>query len=282
MQNEDFNPVEGITPPGENKPEENNGKSRTLLYVLLGLAVLALLGGAVYYFFFRTTIEEPPSLSLGTAGVQGFIGTGTYLEFTDEDLTRTSAFSDVWEQNSGVNHYHSSERVSFQTIANDIVPEDKSLKCLIAYYDTSASNFFTYPEGQFKDTELVSEDELDSYFVEAEDGFTLVCSDSYSINKENGIMPATEMPSALTGSNDLNPISSGWHLMAFSSSGDLRASLANCYNRVSSVWVQDGVNSFAPQYSQESELLSLDDILSINMNDGYYLVWLKFFAEAQT
>ncbi len=63
-------PVVGMTPPVAPKP-----KSKAKLFIVLGL-ILAIIAGALLYFFvFKATDDggAPPSLSLESSGLQGFI-----------------------------------------------------------------------------------------------------------------------------------------------------------------------------------------------------------------
>lgn len=265
MENTDFS-VDPVAPESQN----NNGKtpSSKLFKIVVAVFLIGLFAAGGIYYFLSSAKETPPSLSLGTGGLQGFIGTGKYLEFTQADLNRAKDFDKTVNRSAGVQYYYTDKAMTYQEIIESIAPKDTKLKCLFAYYDSTEDNFFTYPEGPYDGTELIKSSDLDNDKLPKNQGFLLVCSDTYATEK-GSVHSGDEKPATVAYS--LDDFEDGWNLATASTDAELTGLVDDCSNRVSSVWVQEKDNDFVKTDRNDATL-----------EDGYYMVWFKLNGDGGT
>lgn len=170
-------------------------KSSKQFYYLLGiLASVALIAGGIYLFTNSTDSgETPPSLDF--LGEQGFIGTGSYIQFEDSDITDSASKTFANSVLPGVQILYSQNEIDLKTIIESIKP-DKSLKIMFAYFNDESRKFDVYPKGPYGNTNLIESDKLAQYKVPANRGFFLIANKEFKVS--SNIKPYTAAPLSST------------------------------------------------------------------------------------
>ena len=197
--------------------QKDKGKSKKPLYLILSIVlVLAVGASGLYYYLLNSGKEEtPPTLDLAT--MQGFIGTGIYMEFDDSDISASENKSFPKEVNAGVQILYSSSETSLRDIVDSIKP-DKSLKIMFAYYNESLAKFEVFPKGPYANTNLINANQLSQYKVPANRGFFLIANKKFNVSsalKTYNEAPTISVDALKTQLNNYPSVSTGssWRLL---------------------------------------------------------------------
>lgn len=208
--------------------------------------------------------ERPPSLSLSSESMQGFFDNDSFFfSFDQNDMARIQDYKDAEQRTKGIQYFYSESNITFDEIISSIKP-DLANQCMVISYIAGPDKFHIYPKGPFANTVLLNKSDLRTFELPAAHSFVIVCKKDYeTINVKH----ASEPPANFNKSFD--NYTPGWHLTAFSSNQQLQDVTFACYNRLESIWPQNGDNSF--------KNTSLN---SPSLEPGYYLAWLQLSGSA--
>ncbi len=268
------------------QPQKKRGLSKLLISGVV-LLVLTVAGFATYILTSNTVdIENPPEPQLTDSAItQGFIGSGTYLEFSDADYARTKDYGTSDARKYGVQLFYADKDMTIKEILNSIKPQDK-LKLLLLHYtknvdlkdfvypldgrdydkDGQPENiFYTYPAGKYVETKRIADADLDSYKIKANEGFFLVVSNNFETWNLKGVDEAPRAEKI-----NLNTADRGWHLYA---TADFPALYESCSNRVVRAFSSKGSGS-------DFEIIDLNN--SPDLKEGAYMAWFYLSGDAGT
>ncbi len=272
-----------------NPSEEPKKRGLKKLWISLAVLSIAAVAGLSVYLLNSNISDDltPPSLQLAEGGsLQGFVGSGTYLEFDAADYERTKDYPTPTNRSYGVQIFHADEDMSVQDILDSIAPQDK-LRLLFLNYskntnpevdflypdpkkdydkDGQPTNiFYTYPAGLYVETKRIPDAKLDTYTIKAGEGFFLVVSNNFATWNLKGV---SEAPSA--ENVDLDAADKGWHLYA---TDDFPALYNSCSNRVAKAYSSVGTGS-------EFEMINLNN--SPDLKTGANMAWFYLTGAAGT
>ena len=270
----------------------NNSKRK----YLLGGAAVVLVAAVISFSYLASVFsdETPPSLDVGEQGLQGLIMSGKFLQFDDDDFDRADEMDDdSTARQRGVQYFYSAEDVdedALQASKTDGFEPDKSmtiedlaysikakkdLQCVIIKWDPEEKQFITFPKGNYKNTIVPDEDELDEYWANSYEGFSIMCSKTFDTWFVAGAdeMVNDEFEDDFDHFN-LNNFVKGWHLYAFPTSESLKNTLAACPERMTKIYVQTDTNDF--------EKIDIDDDDEVELVDDWHMVWFKVSGDEDT
>ncbi len=263
-----------------------NSKKTQRNWIITSIVIISVLIVSFIVYSIKTDdvdSDTPPTLSLEGTTYKGIMtDLGGYLQYEAGDTCEHDvSLSHILKGESKTALYYATEDLSIQDIVDRIncVPYNK---ILIAYWDPAEKIMYTYPEGPYLDTVLITDL---NFTIPALHSFIIISKEETLIEGINNENEPVEHEIQQSGDNIfdvgslygfVNDITSGWVLIPGISNGGYLIEYLNesdLVDRVEKIYAQTGEYDFAPVTKDNG------DFDNISFNNGYYMIWMKI-AEA--
>jgi len=264
-----------------------NSKKTQRNWIIASIVVISVLIASFIIYSIKTDdvdSDTPPTLSLEGTAYKGLMtDLGGYMQYESGDTCEHDVSLGSHILKAGTGLYYATENLSIQDVVDRIncVPFNK---ILIAYWDPVGKIMYTYPEGPYIETELITDL---NFTIPALHSFTIISKKETLIGGINNENEAVQYDLSQSTDNIfdagslygfVNDVTSGWILIPGISNGGYLIEYLNesdLVDRVEKIYSQTGEYDFAPVVKNNGVFDG------ISFNEGYYMVWMKLLEEPE-